>query len=384
MEYIGYPVGDDIGGAVTCSPGGSDLAPGSSRAGQRDGGAAGGADAWCGQGGRPPRPAADGRDAGRGGCNAVTGYDVPDRNLPDFLRLSRGDVPAIGDASLAALLAGAELPAGPAPELRSLADALAGLKGQPASDELEGEAGTLAAFRNQFGLAAARPPWAGKLSAWLRSLPVKAVAAVAATVLSLGGIAAAAYAGALPAGLQRIAHDIIGASGPGSRPATRPFGPGPAATGHRADGLCAAWAHAKADGTRKQQAVAFGKLAAAAGGPGHVTAYCATITPLRTSPSPRPHPAPTPHASRKPSGLPTPHGAGKPSGLPTPHGSGKPTGLPAPHGSGKPTGLPTPHGSGGPTVHLQASRPRTPDRSETRSIRFSSARAVGHSPRSPA
>jgi hypothetical protein len=270
----------------------------------------------------------------------VTGHDVPDRNVRDFLRPSRRDMPVIEDASLAALLAGAELPAGPAPELRSLAEALAGLKGQPASDELAGEAVTLVAFRNQFGaLGIARRPRAQKPAAPLRSLPVKAAAAVTATVLSLGGIATAAYAGGLPAGLQRLAHDIIGAPPPGSQPATRPSRAGPAVTSHRAVGLCAAWTYAKADGTRKQQAVAFGKVAAGAGGPDNVTAYCATAAHPRTSPSPRPHPAPTPH------------GSGKPTGLPAPHGSGKPTALPARQGSGKPSGLPTPHGSGGPTVH---------------------------------
>jgi hypothetical protein len=216
--------------------------------------------------------------------------------MPDFLRRSRRDVPVIEDASLAALLEGAELPAGPVPELRLLAEALTGLKGQPASDELTGEAVTLAAFRNQFGvLDPVRRPSARKLSMRLRSLPVKASAAVAATVLGLGGIAIAAYAGSLPAGLQRLAHDIIGAPAPGPRPAPRPSHPGPALTGHHA----------------------------------------------RTSPSLRPHPAPTPHSPGKPSALPTPHGSGKPSVLPTPHGSGKPSVLPTPHGPGAPDGAPT-------------------------------------------
>jgi hypothetical protein len=276
--------------------------------------------------------------------------------MPNILWPRHRDVP-IGDTSLAALLAGTELPPGPAPELRPLAEALAELRAQPASDELEGEAKTLAAFRNQFGAPRiAHQPPARTPPPRRRLLPVKAAAA--ATVLSLGGIATAAYAGALPATVQRLAHHIIGAPAPGTEPALRPSRARPATTGDPAYGLCTAWAHAKTHGTAEQSAVAFSKLAAAAGGAANVTAYCATAAPPGTSASHMRHPVPTPHGTGQPSGLPTPHGSGQPSGLPTPHGSGKPSGLPTPHGSegptvrptpastGKPSGLPTPRGSG--------------------------------------
>jgi hypothetical protein len=232
----------------------------------------------------------------------------------------------IGDTSLAALLAGAGLPPGSPSELRPLAEALAELRAQPDVDELAGEAETLAAFRNQFGapgLAHQRP--ARTPAARRRRLPVKAVAA-AATVLSLGGIATAAYAGALPATVQRLAHDTIGAPAPDTRPS--PIGPAP--TGDPRYGLCTAWAHAKAHGTAKQRAVAFGKLAAAAGGTANVTAFCATAAPPRTSPSQAPQPSPAPHATGRPSPLPTPHSTGQPSGLPTPHGTGARTVPPPP------------------------------------------------------
>jgi hypothetical protein len=144
--------------------------------------------------------------------------------MPSFLGPGHRDVPTIDDTSLAALLAGTELPVGSAPELRSLAEALAELRARPASDELEGEAVTLAAFRSQFGAPGrthrrpARPRLLRR-----RLLPVGAAAA-AATVLSLGGIAAAACAGALPATVQRLAHDIIGAPRPGtpSQPSGHP------------------------------------------------------------------------------------------------------------------------------------------------------------------
>jgi hypothetical protein len=254
----------------------------------------------------------------------------------------------IGDASLAALLAGTELPPGAVSELRPLAEALAELRARPASDELEGEAETLAALRSQFGAphTAHRPP-ARKVRLLSRPLLVKAAAA-AATVLSLSGIAAAAYAGALPAPVQRLAQHIIGAPPPGTpQPALTPPSAHPAAPGDPAYGLCTAWAHAKAHGTAAQRAAAFSRLAAAAaGGAGKVTAYCATATPPGTSRSQKPQPVPTPRGTGWPSGLPAPHASGKPSVPPTPHGTGAPTVRPTPHSTGKPGGLPTPRASG--------------------------------------
>ncbi len=273
----------------------------------------------------------------------MTGRDVPDLDMLNSLWPSRRAVPVIGDASLAALLAGAELPAGSAPELRPLVEALAGLRDQPVSDELEGEAGALAAFRNQLGVPnTARQRSAQTPPSRFRPRPVRAAAVAVAMVLGLGGIATAAYAGALPSSLQRLAHDIVGAPAPGTGPAVRPSWASPAARGHRAYGLCTAWAH----GTHKQQAVAFRELAAAADGRGNVSAYCATVAHPGTSPSHRP--APAPDRTGRPGGLPTPHGSGRRGGLPTPHGSGKPTGLPAPNS----TSAPTAHPTGGPSRHL--------------------------------
>jgi hypothetical protein len=266
--------------------------------------------------------------------------------MPNFLWPGHRDAPMIGDTSLAALLAGTELPPGSPPELRPLAEALAELRAQPAVDELKGEAETLAAFRSQFG--APRPahhPPARTPAPRRRHLPVKAAAA-AATVLSLGGVATAAYAGALPATVQRLAHDVIGAPAPATRSSIGPSPAGPAPTGAPGYGLCTAWAHAKAHGTAKQRAVAFGKLAAAAGGAVNVTTYCATAAPPRTSPSQMPQPSPAPHGTGRPSALPTPHTTGRPSGLPSPHGTGAPTVRPTPHNTGKPSGLPAPRSSG--------------------------------------
>ncbi len=267
--------------------------------------------------------------------------------MPNFSWPGRPDAPLISDASLAALLAGAQLPPGHPPELRPLAEALAELAGRPAEDELDGEAETLMAFRNHFGATepARREGRNHRPRLRYRRVPLGAAAA-AATILGLGGLATAAYAGALPAGWQRLAHDIVGAPAPGPQPAASPSPAGPAATGQPGYGLCTAWAQAKAHGTRKQQAAAFEELVSAAGGPGNVTAYCAAVRPGRP-PSFRPSPAPAPsRRSGRPTGLPTPHGPGQPTGLPTPHGPGQPTALPTPHGPGQPTGPPTPHNSG--------------------------------------
>lgn len=269
--------------------------------------------------------------------------------MPNSTWPSRRDASLITDAALAALLAGAELPPDSAPQLRPLAQTLAELAGQPAEGELDGEARTLTAFRNHFGASGpaqhAAPGRRPRLRP--RHLPFRAVAAIT-TILGLGVLATAAYAGALPPGLQRLAHDIIGAPAAGTRPAARPPVALPSATSRPGYGLCAAWAQAKAHGTRRQRAAAFSELAAAADGPGHVSAYCAAAA--RTAPpSSRAAATPSPHSGR-PAGTPAPQGPGRPSALPTPHGSGRPSALPTPHGSGRPSAVPTPHRSGRPSA----------------------------------
>jgi hypothetical protein len=251
--------------------------------------------------------------------------------MPIFSSPGPRDVPMIADASLAALLAGAELPAGAAPELHRLAQALAELNGQPAGDELAGEAETMAAFRQWFGAEGIAPRPQARNPRRLR--PRRAwAAAAAAAVLGFTGIATAAYAGDLPAGMQRVAHAVIGAPDPDGRPSARSTKVPPGQVGH---GLCTAWANAREHGARRLQAAAFRKLTKAAGGAGKVTAFCLKAGPPGTSSSHAPHSASTRRGSGKPSGLPTPHGSGKPSGLPTPHGSGKPTDLPAARPAGQ-------------------------------------------------
>lgn len=267
----------------------------------------------------------------------MTGPGVPENDMPNFPWPGRRDVSAISDASLSALLAGAELPAGSPPGLRPVAEALAALTAAPAGDELTGEAEALAVFRDRLGVPSPtrRPRRRPALLAPLLSARAAAAAAVAA--LGIGGFATAAFAGALPAPAQQFAHHTIGApaahaSQPTSTHASQPTSThpsatdtpaGPDATGPAAFGLCTAWTHAKEHGTTKQKAVAFRNLAQAAGGAGNVADYCGTV----------PHPgASHSRSTGKPSSHPTPpHPTGPPSSHPTGPPSSHPTGPPTPH-----------------------------------------------------
>jgi hypothetical protein len=245
--------------------------------------------------------------------------------MPNFPWSGRREAASLSDTALAALLAGADLPAGAPAELRVVAETLAALTGSPAGDELAGEAVALAAFRDRLGVPSPVPLRRRRPPLLAPVLSAKA-AAVAVTVLGLGSLATAAYAGALPAPAQQFAHSVIGA--PAAHPTatghpagnSSPVGPG--ATGHLAYGLCTAWSHAKAHGTRKQQAVAFRNLATAAGGAANVAAFCSAV----------PHPGITSHPTGKPTAHPTPsHPTGKPTAHPTPsHPTGKPTPHPTP------------------------------------------------------
>jgi hypothetical protein len=239
----------------------------------------------------------------------MTDRDVPGSDMPNFPWPSRRDAPEIGNASLAALLAGAELPAGSPPELQPVADVLAALTAGPAGDELAGEYAALAAFRNRVGVPVpAHQPRHRRHPLLASLLSARAAAATAVAALSFGGFATAAFAGALPAPAQQFAHSTIGAPAAGDRqptgthPSATATPVGPDATGPAAFGLCTAWAHAKAHGTSSQQAVAFRNLAAAAGGAANVAAYCAAV----------PHPG---ASSSHPTGRHTSH----PSGPPTSH-----------------------------------------------------------------
>jgi hypothetical protein len=188
----------------------------------------------------------------------------------------------------------------------------------------------------------------------LSTLPTGLIAsAAAAGVLTLGGTAAAAYTGSLPAPLQDVAHHVIGAPAADASQATAESAPetstedatrttptdsatptgtpssGPDATGPAAFGLCNAFTH----GGLATTSVAYAALVKAADGAGKVADYCAKVS----------HPG----ATARPGGSPTSQPTGEPTSLPTHTASGHPTGsgTAAPH----PTGSPSTHPTGAPT-----------------------------------
>jgi hypothetical protein len=211
----------------------------------------------------------------------VTDEGVPNDDMPNFLRPAARDGLPFSDAALAALLAGAEPPE-PMPGLQPVADLLAALRSGPTGDELAGEASVLAEFRRGAGVVAQAPaPHRPRRVTSLVSARAAVAAAVAA--LSLGGLATAAYAGMLPAPVQRFAHDTIGApAAPSSSPAKTHLARNrtpvlPGATSPKAHRLCTAYTFAKAHGTAAQRAAAFHNLIGAAGGAGKVAAFCGTV-----------------------------------------------------------------------------------------------------------
>jgi hypothetical protein len=249
--------------------------------------------------------------------------------MPNFPWPGRRDVSAISDASLEALLAGAESPTGSPPELRPVAEALAALAAAPTGDELTGEAEAMAVFRERLGVPSPTRRRRRRPTLLSPLLSSRAAAAAAVAALGIGGFATAAFTGSLPDPVQQFAHHTFAApaahaSQPTSaHPRATATPAGPDATGPAAFGLCTAWAHAKEHGTAKQKAVAFRNLAQAAGGASNVASYCGTV----------PHPG----ASHS-------HPAGKPSSHPTSQGNG--------NGNGKPSTHPTPaHPTGKPGSH---------------------------------
>jgi hypothetical protein len=254
----------------------------------------------------------------------MTDPGVPHDDMLSFLWRSRADIPQIGDEALDALLAQDRGPGETAGPLRPVADVLVALRAAPSHGELTGLDPVLAEFREVGGMPDRFHRSRSRRPALLRTLlSVKVAGAVAAAVL--GGSVAAAYAGVLPAALQKIAHTSIAAPAasvkpsphqtPSAKPgphqthrAGTPVGPDPA--GPAAHGLCTAYSHAEAQGSAAQQAVAFRNLAAAAGGGGKVAAYCAT--------APRPgadaHGQPASHATGRATSRPGHTPAGKHKG----------------------------------------------------------------------
>jgi hypothetical protein len=251
--------------------------------------------------------------------------------MPTFPRPAHGDIPPVGDPAFDAILARTVSPEDAPAGLRPLVEAFAALRAAPVHSGPTAEANALAAFRGAVGRPAEPTrPHRRRHPVLTSLLSAKAAAAAAAAVVTLGGAAAAAYTGKLPAPVQKLAHDAIGAPKTPATPSAHPATGQPTALpGHAAYGLCTAYAHLKAHGSAAQKATAFRKLAAAAGGAANVSSYCATV----------------PHPGNPSGGKPSTHPAGKPSTLPTHAQQTDPAGkpatppshAPATHPSGKPT-----------------------------------------------
>jgi hypothetical protein len=281
----------------------------------------------------------------------MSGWDVSDADMPNIPGSQGADVPEFPDGTLDALLTGDPLTDEAFAGLQPAAALLAALNAAPEDGELAGHARALAEFRHRGSMPVhSRRSVRRRLPLLTSLLTVKAAAAAVATAAALGGVATAAYTGALPAPAQQFAHNMIGAPSPkpshspGTPRATstRPHAVGPDASGPAAFGLCTAYAHAKAHGTATQKAVAFRNLAAAAGGAAKIAAYCAAVPHPGSSQSGQPTSAPS-HPSGQPTSAPA-----HPSGQPTSHPTGKPSPLPAPHPTGQPSPGPT-HPSGQPS-----------------------------------
>ncbi len=235
---------------------------------------------------------------------------VPHDDMLSFPWRSRMDIPQIGDDALDALLARDLEPEETTATLRPVAEMLAALRAAPSGGNLAGLDQALEEFRRAGGMPDGFHRSRPRRPALLRTLlSIKLAAAVAASVL--GGSIAAAYAGALPAALQKFAHNSIAAPVASASPrphetrhAGVPVGPNPA--GPAAHGLCTAYSHVEAHGSATEQAVAFRKLAAAAGGAGKVAAFCATV--------PRPGAGPLGERASHATGRPTPRPVPTPAG----------------------------------------------------------------------
>jgi hypothetical protein len=279
-------------------------------------------------------------------------------DMNDVLRFPSGRHPGDpDDDAWEVLLADGLLPDDADETARAVSEVLAILAGAaPGPGELRGEARAMRAFRDTVGMSNPSCPRHRRTPSVLTSLlGARLGAAVAAGVLGVGGFAAAAYAGSLPAAAQNFAHAVLGAPaangqghlGHGTAPTATPVGPD--ATANAAFGLCTAYERAQAHGSAADAALAFSNLATAAGGAGNITAYCANVPhPGASNPSANPTGQPSSLPSQpsgEPSSLPS-YPSGEPSSLPS-HPTGEPSSLPS-HPTGQPSSLPS-HPTGHPT-----------------------------------
>jgi hypothetical protein len=253
----------------------------------------------------------------------MSGFGVPDHDMPNFLWPGRRD--ASEDAALEALLQGAELPDDLPADLQPAGDVIAALRARASGEELAGRTLALAAFREHVGVSAeTRRPRRRRPSLLTSLASAKAAVTAAVAFLTIGGLATAAYAGALPNGAQNLAHSWIGAPAAHKHHAPPAH---PAASMPARHPLCIAYARAAAHGTAAQKAAAFSKLEKAAGGANKIAAYCGVVRRrhhhVRPSgcfaPMPRPSGSPHPQPSWSPRPNPSSSPRTHPSCFPAPH-----------------------------------------------------------------
>ncbi len=130
-------------------------------------------------------------------------------DMPESLLRLPGPDAVLPDRMVAGILCGRPVRVGAPPEALALADLVAALRLPARPDELRGEDTALAAFRQAMSTDAdleeqrSRP--------MRRSVGQKMAAVALAASLGMGGVAAAAADGSLPAPLQDIAHVLFGA-----------------------------------------------------------------------------------------------------------------------------------------------------------------------------
>ncbi len=277
--------------------------------------------------------------------------------MPEFPFPRRaGDQPVPGVA-LDRLLDGDFATGRTTPHVEALADLLSAAAGPPSDRELAGQAAAIAAFARERPVGGHRHAAVARRRSMLATLlGTKLAAAAAAAAVGFGGLAAAAYAGALPEPIQDFAHQTVGA--PSARsdhsdPANQGSAPrrseasehantgqsgqpvGPDATGSASYGLCTAFAEEKAEnGQVDTRSVAYRALVEAAGGADNIDQFCANVT-APSENAGTAGSASTQTASSIPSA--SSHPTGQPSDLPdgsptTPqHPTGQPTTEPPDH-----------------------------------------------------
>jgi hypothetical protein len=269
--------------------------------------------------------------------------------MPEFPFPRRaGDQPVPGVA-LDRLLDGDFATERTIPDVEALADLLSAAAGPPSDRELAGQTAAIAAFARERDVGGHRhnAAVARRRSVLSTFLGTKLAAAAAAGAIGFGGLAAAAYAGALPEPIQDFAHQTVGApsassdhSDPGSQGSAHRSSEasehantgqsgepvGPDATGSASYGLCTAFAEEKAEnGQVDTRSVAYRALVEAAGGADNIDEFCAGVAAPREGSGAASVPssdAASEHATAAPTDA--------PRQVPTPqHPTGKPTELPS-------------------------------------------------------